>query len=40
MAELESLQLLRALDEDVAAKTGTAFFEHLVGTLDKTLDTT
>ena len=40
MADLESLQLLRTLDEDVAAKTGTAFFEHLVGSLAKTLDAT
>jgi len=40
MAELEALKLLRALDEGVAAKTGTAFFEHLVGSLAKALDAT
>jgi hypothetical protein len=40
MAELETLKLLRALDEGVAAKTGTSFFEHLVGSLAKTLDAT
>ena len=37
MAELEALQLLRALDEGVAAKTGTPFFEQLVGSLAITL---
>ena len=40
MAELQALQLLRTLDEDVAAKTGTSFFEHLVGSLAKTLGAT
>src|SRR5256885_2078184 len=40
MAELEALKLLRALDEGLAAKTGTAFFEHLVGSLAKALDAT
>src|SRR5947208_16996841 len=40
MAELEALKLLRALDEGVAAKTGTAFFEHLVGSLAKALHAT
>jgi len=40
MAEHEALKLLRALDEGVAAKTGTAFFEHLVGSLAKALDAT
>jgi signal transduction histidine kinase/ActR/RegA family two-component response regulator len=40
MAELEALKLLRTLDEDVAAKTGTSFFEHLVGSLAKALDAT
>ena len=37
MGELEALKLLRALDEGVAAKTGTPFFEHLVGSLASTL---
>ena len=40
MAELEALKLLRALDEGVAAKTGTPFFEHLVGSLATTLGAT
>jgi signal transduction histidine kinase/FixJ family two-component response regulator len=40
MSELEALKLLRTLDEDVAAKTGTSFFEHLVGSLAKTLGAT
>src|SRR5437762_13065274 len=40
MAELEALKLLRALDEGVAAKTGTAFFEYLVGSLAKALHAT
>jgi len=40
MAELEALQLLRALDEGVAAKTGTPFFEHLVASLATTLGAT
>jgi len=40
MAELEALKLLRTLDEDVAAKTGTSFFEHLVGSLAKALNAT
>ena len=37
MGELEALKLLRALDEGVAAKTGTPFFEHLVRSLASTL---
>src|SRR5262249_17328572 len=37
MAELEALKLLRALDEGVAAKTGSAFFPHLVRSLAQTL---
>src|SRR6516162_164119 len=40
MAELEALQLLRTLDEDVAAKTGISFFEHLVVSLAKALNAT
>ena len=40
MAELEALKLLRALDEGVAAKTGTPFFEHLVSSLAMTLGAT
>ena len=40
MGELEALKLLRALDEGVAAKTGTPFFEHLVGYLATTLGAT
>jgi signal transduction histidine kinase/CheY-like chemotaxis protein len=40
MAELEALRLLRTLDEDVAAKVGTPFFEHLVGSLAKALNAT
>src|SRR5215469_2856136 len=40
MAELEALKLLRTLDEDVAAKTGISFFEHLVGSLAKALNAT
>lgn len=31
MADIEALRLLRAPDEGVAAKTGHAFFDHLVG---------
>lgn len=37
MAEAESLKLLRALDEGVAAKTGEEFFPHLVSALARTL---
>jgi signal transduction histidine kinase/ActR/RegA family two-component response regulator len=40
VAELEALKLLRTLDEGVAATTGTAFFEHLVGSLAKALNAT
>jgi len=40
MAELEALKLLRTLDEGVAAKTGTPFFEHLVRSLATTLGAT
>ena len=40
MAELEALKLLRALDEGVAAETGTPFFEHLVSSLAMTLGAT
>ena len=40
MAELEALKLLRALDESVAAKTGTPFFEHLVSSLATALGAT
>lgn len=40
MSELEALQLLRALDDGVAAKTGTPFFEQLVGSLAKALNAT
>jgi signal transduction histidine kinase/CheY-like chemotaxis protein len=40
MAELDALKLLRTLDEDVAAKTGISFFEHLVGSLAKALNAT
>src|SRR5215470_4063877 len=40
MAELEALKLLRALDEGVAAKTGTPFFEHLVSSLATALGAT
>jgi GAF domain-containing protein len=37
MAEQEALKLLRALDEGVAARTGAAFFPHLVSALAQTL---
>ena len=37
MAEQEALTLLRALDEGVAARTGAAFFPHLVSALAQTL---
>jgi two-component system, sensor histidine kinase and response regulator len=40
MSELEALQLLRRLDEGVAAKTGASFFPHLVSSLAQTLDAT
>jgi len=40
MAELEALRLLRALDTGVAAKTGTPFFEHLVGSVATALGAT
>jgi GAF domain-containing protein len=40
MAELDALKLLRTLDEDVAAKTGISFFEHLVGSLATALNAT
>src|ERR1044071_7581136 len=36
-AEQEALKLLRALDEGVAARTGAAFFPHLVSALAQTL---
>jgi signal transduction histidine kinase/FixJ family two-component response regulator len=38
MSELASLQLLRALDEGVAARTGAEFFPHLVSALARTLN--
>jgi two-component system sensor histidine kinase/response regulator len=37
MADHEALKLLRALDEGVAARTGAAFFPHLVSALAQTL---
>jgi len=40
MPELEALQLLRRLDEGVAAKTGASFFPHLVSSLAQTLNAT
>src|SRR6266850_116411 len=40
MADFEALKLLRALDDGVAAKTGTAFFPHLVSSLAQTLQAT
>ena len=40
MPELEALQLLRKLDEGVAAKTGASFFPHLVSSLAQTLNAT
>jgi signal transduction histidine kinase len=40
MPELEALQLLRRLDEGVAAKTGASFFPQLVSSLAQTLNAT
>jgi signal transduction histidine kinase len=40
MPELEALQLLRKLDEGVAARTGASFFPHLVSSLAQTLNAT
>jgi signal transduction histidine kinase len=38
MAEHEALKLLRALDEGVAARTGSEFFPHMVSALAQTLN--
>lgn len=37
MADHDALKLLRALDEGVAARTGSSFFPHLVSALAQTL---
>jgi len=40
MPDFQALKLLKALDEGVASRSGTAFFPHLVSSLARTLEAT